>query len=133
VSSKSLHVWVALCLFLAVQAVFWFGSGAPFRVRAADAIPLILGFLGPALLTAESSALGRHLWRYFGAILVALFVFDLVSAMVISKREVSMGWYIIYPLGGTVLLVLLFLHSSITKALRQAFFPVTSNPSLERP
>jgi hypothetical protein len=117
---KSPHIWVAIALYGCVEAFFWSQSGAPIRVKIADAIPLTFGFLAPAILVRGYNDLAKWRWVFMASILLTLVVYDLLSAAMISKREPFDGWYIIYPLGGLFLAGLLVVHLFVVKVLRRS-------------
>ncbi len=106
-------------MYTAVQLAFWLASDAQLQVKLADAMPLVFGFLVPASFTHGLTDLRRRRWWYAGAALVVLLVYDLVSAALIAKRDVLMGWYIIYPLGSFFLLGMLCGHSLLVTKLKR--------------
>lgn len=85
-------------------------NGPPLRVHAVDIAAFFLAFVVPGLLGSyvgcNSFKKVVMVWLLGG--LIGLFLWDAGSALVIVKRELFMGWYILYPLGlmGLILLQL---------------------------
>ena len=97
----------AVLFYVALVACLPLVSGAPFRVWAVDAGSFALAFLVPALVTAGREWKEAILW-FLGFGLVGILLFDILSSIVIVKREFLMGWYVLYPVG---LVALLGLHA----------------------
>lgn len=100
---------MAVLVYTLVVAALPVISDIPFRVWAADAASFAVAFLFPALVAARREwkpALG---WMLGGGLAGALLL-DILSSIIIVKRDFLMLWYIFYPL---VLTVLIGLHAVI--------------------
>ena len=99
------HLRIVIGIFLFLSLLSWlFWSGAPLRVHAVDVIAFFGAFVVPSVLAFNLSLKKKVLaWIIGGAI--GLFLWDVGSAYVIVKRELFMGWPILYSLGITGLLL----------------------------
>ena len=88
-------------------------SGAPARVHAVDISALFIAFVVPGLIVKNKKKL--YIWL-FGAV-IGLLYWDVLSASVIVKREILMGWYIVYPVGAIAILLLQFITKYINSKL----------------
>lgn len=89
-------------------------GGAPARVHAVNISCFFVAFVGGAVLAERrvGNLPSYTIWLVLGVI--GLLLWDLLSAFVVAKAEVFMGWYVLYPLGlvGLVLLQILALATS---------------------
>ena len=73
-----------------------------------DIVAFFFAFVVPGVLGSymgrKSRKKGVMVWLLGGVI--GLFLWDAGSALVIAKRELFMGWYILYPLGLMALILL---------------------------
>ena len=91
-------------------------SGAPARVHAVDISALIIAFVVPGLIVKNKKNKKKlYIWL-FGAV-IGLLYWDVLSASVIVKRELLMGWYIVYPVGAIAILLLQFITKYINSKL----------------
>ena len=100
------HILAVINIFLILSGLsllFW--SGAPVRVHAVDITAFFIAFVIPGLLAFNLSP-KKQLAIWFVGGVVGLFLWDVGSAYVIVKRELFMGWPILYPLGLLGLLIL---------------------------
>ena len=81
-------------------------SGAPIKVHAANMFSFFIAYvLATVAVEYRWFKLSKlQIWLAFS--ILGLVIFDVLSALVIAKRELFMGWFIIYPVGiaGLVLL-----------------------------
>lgn len=102
------HTIVAFTIFLFISVVSILISGAPLRVHAVNILALFIAFIVPSLAAVKFNKINKYVIWLCGAML-GIIVFDIGSSYVISKRELFMGWYILYPVGLIVLLLLQFI------------------------
>ena len=81
-------------------------SGSPIKVHAANIFSFFIAFvLGTVAVEYRWFNLSKlQTWLAFS--ILGLLVFDLLSALIIVKRELFMGWFVIYPVGITGLVLL---------------------------
>lgn len=91
-------------------------SGAPVRVHAVDISALFIAFVVPGVLAINKNNKKQFYIWLFGAV-IGLLYWDVLSAYVIVKKEILMGWYIVYPAGVVVILLLQLLVKFINKIL----------------
>jgi hypothetical protein len=91
-------------------------SGAPLRVHAVDIFALFIAFVIPGLIANNKEVKKQYLVWLFGGVFGLLF-WDVLSSYVIVKREIFMGWYIIYPVGLSAFLILHLLVKYINSKL----------------
>ncbi|MEX1215548.1 hypothetical protein [Saccharospirillum sp.] len=108
-------VAASFTLFVVLSVLSLVVSGAPLRVNAVNIGCFFVAFVvGTVLAERRSVGLpGYVIWLLLGA--VGLLLWDLLSALVIVKAEVFMGWYIIYPLGLVGLMALQLLAVAISR------------------
>lgn len=90
-------------------------SGAPARVHAVNIGCFFVAFVaGTILAERRAGNLPDHvIWLLLGA--VGLLLWDILSAFVVVKAEVFMGWYVLYPLGLVGLVILQLLARATSK------------------
>lgn len=91
-------------------------TGAPLKVHVVDISALFISLVIPALIANFQSVKNQFYIWLFGAVIGLLF-WDVLSAYVIVKREIFMGWYLIYPAGVAGLLILQTLIKYINKKM----------------
>jgi uncharacterized protein YacL len=92
-------------------------SEAPFRVHLIDALSLFIAFVVPSLITSLKKVKKPFLLWIIGAIIGILF-WDIFSSFVITKKEIFMSWYIVYPIGIISLLLLQITVQYISNRLK---------------
>jgi hypothetical protein len=80
-------------------------SDALFKVHAIDVSALLFAFCVPGLVAINKGKIAQLQTWLFGA-LIGLLYWDAASAVVIAKREMFMGWYIVYPIGAVAIVSL---------------------------
>ena len=90
-------------------------SGAPFKVHLVNVSCFSLAFVVGAVAAERYKNFMHRLftWLLFGA--SGLLLWDGLSALVIVKAELFMGWYLKYPMGLAGILVLHFLVGFICR------------------
>jgi hypothetical protein len=109
---------VSTAIYLVIWGISVASSGASARVHAVDAAGLFAAFWIPAQFVTRPEVL-RLQWRLvLACILGGTFLWDVLSALVIAKRELFMGAIVVYPGAIAVLTTALLCHSMLTLALR---------------
>ena len=118
------HSLTILGIFLILSAISIAISGAPIRVHAVDIAALFVAFAAPGL-TALNKETKTQLYIWLLGAVIGLFVWDVLSACVIVKREIFIGWYIIYPIGmlGLVLLQVAIKYINAKLPYNKAYQP----------
>lgn len=84
-------------------------SGAPLRVHAVNISALLIAFVIPSLISKyKANKKQIYIWLFGG--IIGLLYWDVLSAFVIVKREIFVGWYIVYPAG---IVAILFLQTLV--------------------
>jgi hypothetical protein len=103
---KYIRTTIGVFVLLSILSLLiW--NGPPLRVHAVDITAFFFAFVVPGLLALYTGPKKEVIvWLLGGA--VGIFLWDAGSALVMLKRELFMGWYVLYPLGliGLVLLQL---------------------------
>ncbi len=99
------HSYTILGIFIIFSAISIAISGAPIRVHVVDISALFIAFVAPGFIARNKEIKTQFYIWLLGAV-IGLFAWDILSAYIIAKREIFMGWFIIYPIGivGLVLL-----------------------------
>ncbi|WOH36741.1 hypothetical protein RI844_15390 [Thalassotalea fonticola] len=107
----------SIVIFIILSIAYLSISGAPLRVHASLICSFFLAYVG-GTFAAEKQWFTRSkhsTWLWCG--LAGLFMFDVLSAWTIGKRELFMGWYFIYPMGLLGLITLQIFGEFIGKKL----------------
>ena len=98
---------VSIAIFTVVSLASIAVSGAPFKVHLVNVSCFFLAFVvGAVAAERYKNSINKSVtWLLCGV--TGLLLWDGLSALVIVKAEVFMGWYLKYPIG---LLGILFLH-----------------------
>jgi len=91
-------------------------SGAPFKVHVVDISALFIAFVIPGLIASTKKA-KRPIYIWLVGSIIGLLFWDVFSAYVIVKREIFMGWYFVYPIGVTMLVLLQLLVKYINSKI----------------
>jgi hypothetical protein len=96
-NKKHIRTVIDVFLLLSVASLlFW--RGAPLRVHVIDITAFFVAFVIPSVLAFDLSLKKQlAIWLVGGT--AGLFLWDIGSAYVIVKRELFMGWPILYPVG----------------------------------
>jgi hypothetical protein len=96
-NKEHIRTIIGIFLFLSLLSLlFW--SGAPLRVHAVDITAFFIAFVIPGILGFNLS-LKKQLVIWFVGGIIGPFLWDVGSSYVVEKRELFMGWTILYPLG----------------------------------
>lgn len=88
-----------------------------------NAVVLVLAFWFPAMRAAEPADVLRS-WKTLLPWLVAwTAVWDLASSGIVGGRELLQEWWLVYPSGVMVMLVLLLFHAYVVKRVGAASTP----------
>lgn len=107
---------ITMVVFLLLSLISVVMSGAPLKVHAVDVSALFIAFVISGLIANNKETKKQYFVWLFGGVFGLLF-WDVLSAYVIVKREIFMGWYIIYPVGLSALFILHSLVNYINKKL----------------
>ena len=109
-------MYATVIIFILLSLISLVISGAPLRVHAVDISALFIAFVLPGLFTNKKENKKQiYIWLFGGV--VGLLYWDALSALVIGKREIFMGWYIVYPVGILAILLLQLLVKYINSKL----------------
>jgi hypothetical protein len=100
------YVMTIIVIYAILSTALLLISGAPIRVNLVDIASFFIAFVVPGMLAFHLNRMNQVImvWLVGGGI--GLFMWDVVSTLVIVKRELFMGWYILYPIGLTGLVLL---------------------------
>jgi len=101
-------------VFIVLSLVFIVVSDAPFKVHAVDISALFIAFVIPSLVINAVKEKQQLYILLFCAVAGLLF-WDILTAYIIVKRDVFMGWYVFYPVGFLVLFMLHILVKYLNK------------------
>ena len=73
-------------------------SGAPLRVHLVNIAALFIALVIPNLIVIIKN-IKKPLYVWFFGGVIGLLLWDIFSTYVIAKKEIFMGWHIIYPIG----------------------------------
>jgi hypothetical protein len=106
-------------------------SGAPFKVHAVNMSALFLAFVIPSIIVNIKN-IKKPFYIWLLGSVIGILLWDTLSAFVIVKRELFMGWYIIYPIGITALVSLQLLVNYINGKLpyNKSFKPTPKSGSV---
>ena len=104
-------------------------SGAPFRVQLVDAVGLFIAFWLPAQWVAAPHDVERRLLLCAGFILFGCFVWDVLSTVVVAKRELFMGAPLVYGGGFVLFAGLLGIHGAIVSSIRRRILTEPLQPT----
>jgi hypothetical protein len=99
------NIFIILGIFFILSVISIIISGAPIRVHIVDVSALFIAFAAPALI-ALNREIKTQLCIWLLGAFVGVFIWDVLSAYVIAKREIFRGWYIVYPIGVLGLIIL---------------------------
>ena len=92
------HIVITILVFLALSLVFITISEAPFKVHVVDISALFVAFVIPSIISImKDNKNQKYIWLVGATI--GLLYWDILFSSVIVKRELFMGWYVIYPIG----------------------------------
>ena len=116
---RLIRVLVPTVIAAVVVAAGWRLSGAPARVHMVEAVGVILAFWLPAQFISRPDALLRKWPLALCCILGGTLVWDILTTLVIAKREFLMGAILLYPGAVVVFGSLLLVSAALTAALDQ--------------
>lgn len=94
-----------MVVFLLLSLISVVMSGAPLKVHAVDVSALFIAFVIPSVITNKNGSKNPLLIWLLGSI-VGILYWDIVAAYVIVKKELFMSWYIVYPVGISLIILL---------------------------
>lgn len=108
-------VAASFTIFAVLSAFSVVLSGAPARVHVVNISCFFVAFVAGTVLAERRAGNlpGYVIWVLLGA--VGLLLWDILSAFVVVKAEVFMGWYVLYPLGLVGLVALQLLARATSK------------------
>ena len=110
------HTSITVIVFLLLSLAYVLTSGAPLRVHSVDIVAFAISFVVPGIVAQKQQTVNPLVIWFAGGIF-GIFFWDIGSAYVIVKRELFMGWSIVYPTGVVGLLLLQLLVKYISKKL----------------
>ena len=109
-----MYITVGVFLLLSIVSIIFYG--APFRAHAVDITALFIALLIPKFITKNKENKKQiYIWLLCGVI--GILYWDVLSSFVIVKKEIFMGWYIIYPFGIVAILLVQAIIKFINKKL----------------
>ena len=94
-------------------------SGAPAPVHIVEAVGVVLSFWLPAQFISRPETLLRKWPLALCCIIGGTLVWDILTTLVIAKREFLMGAIVLYPGAVVVFGILLLVSAGLTAALNQ--------------
>ena len=106
-------------IFILLSVISVMSSGAPFKVHSVNVTALFIAFFIPNLLAKNKENKKRIIIWLSGSI-IGMFYLDLLSSLVIVKKEIFFRWYISYPVGIAFILIL----QALTKYIDRKLFSI---------
>jgi hypothetical protein len=109
-------IFVPTVIYCFLLIIFFVTSGAALRVHIVDALSLFVAFWIPAGFVRSLSDIRVKLKIILPIILLGILVWDLLSSVVITKREFFREAHVVYPLGILTMMTLLVIHALTLEA-----------------
>ncbi|RHW74674.1 hypothetical protein [Colwellia sp. RSH04] len=92
-------IFISITIFSLLSFCSIYMSGAPIKVHAINIFSFFIAFVLATVAVEYRWFKLSKLQTWLAFSILGLVVFDVLSSLVIVKRELFMGWFIIYPVG----------------------------------
>lgn len=110
-----ISIVLSITFFLVLSLVSIALSGAPMKVHIVDIGCLFIALVFATIIAERFKSLRSKVFIWISIGVIGLFVFDILSSLMIFKREVFMGWDLIYPIGLSGLVMIQFIIVMLEK------------------
>ncbi|MFY0641242.1 MAG: hypothetical protein JXR16_09365 [Bermanella sp.] len=95
---------VSTIAFLLISMLSVFASGASLKVHAVNIFSLAIALPITTLISSKAKSSQQIFIILFIGSLLSIIAIDYLSSVVIVKRTMFMGWYVMYPIGLLILI-----------------------------
>jgi len=110
---------ITIAVFLLLSLIAVLISGAPLKVHAIDISALFIALVIPSMI-AYKNDIKKSFFIWFLGGIIGILYWDMLATYVIVKKEIFMGWYILYPIGITSIMLLQIIIKFISRQQHNA-------------